>query len=141
MKKTALLALAAAAVAPAFAQSNFGVSIGVNQPGVYGRIDIGDASPPPVVYSQPVVIARSQRAWRQPVSYMYVPAEHQRHWDRYCSNYGACGQPVYFVQEQWVQQRYAQAHRDSDRRYDAHDRRDQRDERWRDRRDWNDNHH
>lgn len=33
--------LSACALAPAFAQTSVGVSIGINQPGVYGRIDIG----------------------------------------------------------------------------------------------------
>ena len=38
---------------------NIGVSIGINQPGVYGRIDIGnnDYGPPALVYPQPVIIA------------------------------------------------------------------------------------
>lgn len=41
MKKLVALALSACALAPAFAQTSVGVSIGINQPGVYGRIDIG----------------------------------------------------------------------------------------------------
>ena len=28
------------------------------QPGVYGRIDIGNAPPPPLIYAQPVIIQR-----------------------------------------------------------------------------------
>ena len=42
MKKVLLGVLAACAITPAFAQTSVGVSIGINQPGVYGRINIGD---------------------------------------------------------------------------------------------------
>ncbi len=41
MKIFIAIALAACTLSPAFAQANVGVSIGINQPGVYGRIDIG----------------------------------------------------------------------------------------------------
>ncbi|APW36596.1 hypothetical protein RD110_04725 [Rhodoferax koreense] len=102
-------ALAAAAAVPALAQ-NVGISIGVNQPGVYGRIDIGNAPPPMLVYPQPVIIQQPpQRLPRQPI-YLYVPPAQQQNWGRYCNNYSACNQPVYFVQEQWVRDRYVQAH-------------------------------
>ena len=36
-----------AASLPAFAQTNVGVSVAVSQPGVYGRIDIGNVPQPP----------------------------------------------------------------------------------------------
>ena len=102
-------ALAAGALAPAFAQ-NVGISIGVNQPGVYGRIDIGNAPPPVLVYPQPVIIQQPRQVLpRQPI-YLYVPPVHQQNWGRYCNQYGACNQPVYFVQEQWVRDRYVRAH-------------------------------
>jgi hypothetical protein len=102
-------ALAVAAAAPALA-ADIGVSISIAQPGVYGRIDIGNV-PPPVVYAQPVVIVPGPYAvQRQPI-YLYVPLEHQRHWSRYCSRYAACGQPVYFVQERWVRDRWEASHR------------------------------
>lgn len=143
MRKLAVLALCAAATAaaaPAFA-ADVGVSIGINQPGVYGRIDIG-AAPPPVVYTQPVLVAPSPRAARLRPVYLYVPAEQQRDWRRYCGRYGACGQPVYFVQEQWVRQRYERAHPGwhdvrgrRDERVD--DRRHERRDAPADRRDWN----
>ena len=51
---------------------------------------------------------------RQPV-YLYVPPIHQQQWGRYCGRYGACGQPVYFVRDEWVRERYAQAHPKGDR--------------------------
>jgi hypothetical protein len=113
MKKLIALTLAAAAtaaVAPAFAQISAGVSIGINQPGVYGRIDIGAYPQPVVVNPQPIVVAPPVFSVpRQPI-YLYVPVEAQRNWARYCGNYNACNQPVYFVQENWVRERYLREH-------------------------------
>ena len=43
--------------------------------------------------------------------YLYVPPGHQKHWAKHCSRYGACGQPVYFVQERWVRERYEEQQR------------------------------
>lgn len=109
-KNLIALALAACAVAPTFAQTNVGVSIGINQPGVYGRIDIGNFPQPRLVYPQPVVIVQSPVAvYQQPV-YLYVPPGHQKKWAKHCGRYNACGQPVYFVQEDWVRERYEERH-------------------------------
>jgi len=118
MKRLAILILAASAAVPAFSATDIGVSIGVYQPGVYGRIDIGNAPPPPVIYTQPVVIAPTPYAVYQRPVYLYVPVEHQRHWQRYCGRYAACGQPVYFVQERWVQERWEHAHPGGHRGWD-----------------------
>jgi hypothetical protein len=107
--------LAAAALPPASAGTSVGVSIGINQPGVYGRIDIGSLPAPPVVYAQPVVIAPAPVAVPQRPIYLYVPVAHQANWGRYCGGYGACGQPVYFVQEGWVKERYQRAHPHADK--------------------------
>lgn len=63
-------------------------------PGVYGRVDIGNV-PPPLVYSQPVIIARQPRPL-QPI-YMHVPPGHAKNWSKHCAKYNACGRPVYFV--------------------------------------------
>ena len=57
MKKLFALALAASTLSPALAQTSVGVSIGINQPGVYGQINIGNLPPPPVVYAQPIIYA------------------------------------------------------------------------------------
>ena len=46
---------------------------------------------------------------QQPV-YLYVPPAHQQNWRRYCSRYRACGQPVYFVRDEWVRERYERHH-------------------------------
>ena len=112
MKKIAAVALVTLACASGslVAQTSVGVSIGINQPGVYGRIDIGNYPPPVLVYPQPVIIAPPPvMVQRQPI-YLYVPPGHQKHWGKHCARYNACGQPVYFVQEQWVRERYQQAH-------------------------------
>mgnify|MGYP000989407594 FL=1 len=105
-KNLIALALAACAVAPTLAQTNVGVSIGINQPGVYGRIDIGNYPQPRIVYPQPVVIVQSPVAVHQQPIYLYVPPGHQKNWAKHCGRYNACGQPVYFVQEDWVRERY-----------------------------------
>lgn len=105
----AFLALACLA-APVVAQTSVGVSVGINQPGLYGRIDIGNYPQPVVINPQPVIIVQSPVVvQRQPI-YLYVPPGHQKKWDKHCYRYNACGQPVYFVQEQWVQERYQQEH-------------------------------
>ena len=49
MKKIIALVLGAAAIGSAVAQPSVGVSIGINQPGVYGRINIGDIPRPALV--------------------------------------------------------------------------------------------
>ena len=111
MKTIFALAFAAAAAvpaAPALAQVN--ATIGINQPGVYGRIHIGDLPPPALVYAQPVLIAPPPRAIERRPIYLYVPPAHQQQWRRYCGRYGACGQPVYFVRDTWVRERYEHEH-------------------------------
>jgi hypothetical protein len=104
MKTLLILATAALAAAGAAAETNVGISISVAQPGVYGRIDIGNFPPPAVVLPQPVIIT-GVPVQQRPV-YLYVPPGHQKNWKKHCGEYGACGQPVYFVQESWVQQTY-----------------------------------
>lgn len=94
----------------ASAQTNVGVSIDINQPGVYGRVILGNYPQPVLVSPQPVIIIQQPVAVvREPI-YMYVPPGHQKKWGKHCSRYNACGQPVYFVQEQWVVERYRQEH-------------------------------
>ena len=103
----AVAACALAGFLPAAsAQTSVGVSIGIYQPGVYGRIDIGNFPAPAVIYPQPIVVVPSPVAVvRRPI-YLYVPPGHQKHWSKYCGRYGACDQPVYFVQEGWVREHY-----------------------------------
>ena len=103
------------AIGPAQAQPNVGVTIHINQPGVYGRINFGDMPPPMVVLPQPVIIMQPRVVVERPPIYLYVPAVHQQDWRRYCGRYSACGQPVYFVQERWVEDRYEAQHPGWDR--------------------------
>lgn len=110
MKKIIVLMLGAAAIGSAVAQPSVAVSIGINQPGVYGRINIGDIPRPALVLPQPVIITQPRVVIeRQPI-YMYVPPTHQQNWRQYCGRYSACGQPVYFVQDRWVRERYEHEH-------------------------------
>jgi len=108
-RRNPLRLLGAAALAGAALTAHatdVGVSISVVQPGVYGRIDIGNTAPPPVVYAQPMIITPGVVAVERRPIYLYVPPGHQKNWRKYCGRYNACGQPVYFVQEGWVRERY-----------------------------------
>jgi hypothetical protein len=108
--KTLILGLALTAAAfPALAQTN--VSISVGQPGFYGHIDIGDFGPPPVVYAQPVLVQPRVRYEAAPV-YLRVPEGHRKHWSKWCGRYGACGQRVLFVRDEWYTNTYAPRYRD-----------------------------
>jgi len=84
--------------------------IGIDEPGVYGRVDLGNAAPPPVVHPRPVVIAPAPYAVRRAPICLYVAAEQQSHWRHCCARYDACGQPVYFVSDAWVRDRWEHAH-------------------------------
>jgi hypothetical protein len=118
--------LAAAAlllgVGQAMAQVNVGVSVEVSQPGVYGRVDIGNRPPPQIYVPQPVIIAPPPRLPRAEAVYLWVPLEHRRNWKRHCGEYRACGVPVYFVRDDWYRDNI---HRGEGRRNDhghGHDR-------------------
>ena len=103
--------VAGGALAPGASATDIGVSVGISQPGFYGRIDIGNSPPPVLVYSQPVVVQPAPVAVvRQPI-YLHVPPGHAKNWSKHCHRYSACGQPVYFVQEQWYEEVYVPRHR------------------------------
>lgn len=103
--------------------ADVGVSINISQPGFYGRIDVGRVPGPMVIYPQPIIIEhRPVAVIRQPI-YLRVPPGHEKNWGKYCNRYGACGQPVYFVQDNWYRDVYAP------RLYEDRNRRDQRDDR------------
>ena len=106
--KNIALALTATLLAAAAHATDVGVSVQLGQPGFYGRIDIGNA-PPPVVLREPVWVQR-RPVHVEPV-YMRIPPGHQKHWDKHCAQYNACGVPVYFVREDWYQERYARPER------------------------------
>jgi hypothetical protein len=110
MKKILVAVLAVGAVGSAFAQPNVGVSIGINQPGVYGRVNIGNVPPPALIVQEPVVIQQRRYVREQPPVYLYVPPAHQQNWRSYCGRYNACSKPVYFVRDDWVRERYENEH-------------------------------
>ncbi|MCA1856336.1 hypothetical protein LE190_10425 [Massilia oculi] len=114
MKALILCAALAAASFPALAQTN--VSITVGQPGFYGRIDLGDRAyygPPPVYVAQPIIVERHYRRHvRAEPIYLRVPPGHRKNWSKHCRKYGACGQPVLFVQDRWYQDVYAPRYRE-----------------------------
>jgi hypothetical protein len=118
----ALLGVTAMTALPAARAADVGVSIGFSQPGVYGRVDIGRYPQPVLLAPQPVIIGRP--AYRAQPVYLWVPPEHRHNWRRHCSYYGACGAPVYFVEDGWYRQNVI-VYRDRDRdwrRGDWHDR-------------------
>jgi hypothetical protein len=125
MKKLLLLLTLAAMAGAASANPDVGVSVSVSQPGVYGRVDIGRVPSPPVLMRpQPVIIVPGPVAVQPPEPiYMHVPPGHSRNWRKHCRRYNACGQPVYFVRDDWYQRHYRPHH------HDHHDRYERRDER------------
>ncbi len=90
---------------PAFA-ADVGVSVSIGQPGFYGRIDIGNVPRPELVYPEPIVIQPVPRGRVIQPLYLRVPPGHQKHWAKHCREYNACGQPVYFVKENWYNNVY-----------------------------------
>jgi hypothetical protein len=126
MKTILTLAVALAAAGSAAAQTS--VSIGINQPGVYGRVRIGDVPPPALWRPEPVIVAPPRVVVQQAPVYLYVPPYQQQNWRRYCGYYRACGQPVYFVRDEWVRERWGHEHpgwdRGRHRGWDRHDRHD-----------------
>jgi hypothetical protein len=131
MKKLLFAAALAVTAVPVLA-ADVGVSISVGQPGFYGRIDIGDYPRPQLIYQQPVVIERVPIA--RPPIYLRVPPGHAKHWRKHCREYNACGERVYFVQDNWYQRDYVPRYqeRHAEHRDDRRD--DRRDERRNDRR-------
>ncbi len=110
------------ATPPVYA-ADVGLSLSIGQPGFYGHLDIGDFPQPQVVYSKPRVMYR-EALNRTPV-YLHVPLSHAKNWPRYCRQYNACYERVYFVQDYWYQREYVPHYqkRHDDRRGDRQDRR------------------
>jgi len=124
MKRFLIAAVVAAATitTPALA-ADVGVSVSIGQPGFYGQIDIGDYPQPQVIYRQPMIVERVPMD--RPPIYLRVPPGHAKHWSKNCRKYNACGERVYFVQDNWYNReyvpRYQEQHRD--RRDDRRDER------------------
>ena len=115
----------ASPAAHAGGQTDVGVSVSVSQPGFYGQVNIGNA-PPPVIYTQPVVIAQPRQPARVAPIYLRVPPGHEKHWSKHCREYNACGRPVYFVRyDERDERRWHEEHdheRRGDDRFDDHGR-------------------
>jgi len=131
MKKILAFALMAGLAGAAVAQTS--ISIGINQPGVYGRVNIGGVPPPALILPQPVVIQQQRYVEQRAPVYLYVPPAHQQNWRTYCGRYSACGQPVYFVRDDWVRERYEHEHPGwNNGRHRGNDKRGRADDRGRD---------
>ncbi len=111
MKHFLLILMMILFVVPAHA-ANVGVSVSVGQPGFYGRIDIGNAPPPELIYPQPVVIRPAPDYVVGEPIYLHVPPGHEKHWDKNCRKYNACGRPVYFVRDKWYNNTYVPYYRE-----------------------------
>ena len=107
------VAAAAATITTAAFAADVGVSISIGEPGFYGRIDIGGYPPPEVIYPQPIIVDRVPV--NRPPIYLRVPPGHAKHWRKHCHEYGACGERVYFVQDEWYERQYVPRYRERHR--------------------------
>jgi hypothetical protein len=98
---TALLLSAGAAWA-----DHIGVSVTLGEPGFYGQINLGNAPPPQVIYTQPVLVQPAPEWVSAPPLYLHVPAGYERHWREHCGEYNACCRRVFFVRHEWYQNVY-----------------------------------
>ena len=85
MSATAAVLLLVAA-AGTHAQTYINTTVGGQlAPGVYGRIDIGNAPPPPLIYAEPMIIHRpAVMVPRSPI-YLHVPPGHAKNWGKHCA--------------------------------------------------------
>ena len=107
-------AVVAATVTTPLLAADVGLSVSIGQPGFYGQIDIGNFPQPQVIFPQPVMIDRAPM--NRPPIYLRVPPGHAKHWSKHCREYNACGERVFFVQDNWYNReyvpRYQQQHGD-----------------------------
>ena len=106
-------AVAAATITTPALAADVGVSISIGQPGFYGRLDIGDYPQPQVIYRQPMAIERVPMD--RPPIYLRVPPGHAKHWRKHCREYNACGERVFFVQDNWYNREYAPRYQEQHR--------------------------
>jgi hypothetical protein len=105
------ICLALLTCAPAMA-ADVAVSVEIGEPGFYGRIDIGSYPQPRVLYPTPVVIRPIPVGVVREPLYIKVPPGHEKHWDKHCAEYNACGYPVFFVDDGWYNTVYVPAYRE-----------------------------
>ena len=102
--------IAGALFASSAIAADVGVSISIGEPDFYGRIDIGDAPRPRLLYNEPVVIIRE--GYQAAPLYLRVRSGHADHWKVHCREYNACNRPVYFVRDDWYNDDYAPHYRE-----------------------------
>ena len=85
-------------------------SIIVDEPGFYGRLDLGGYPSPRLIYPDAIIIDRV--AAPPPPAYLRVPPGHAKKWSKHCHRYKACGQPVFFVDDDWYQNVYVPRYRE-----------------------------
>lgn len=73
-------------------------------PGPYGRLDLKEGAPPPLIYARPKSIGPVAEG-RAPI-YLHVPPGHAKNWRKNCHRYDACGERAYFVREAWYNHQY-----------------------------------
>ena len=113
MRRSILTIAFAVIAAPALAQ--VGVSVSISGPGIYGQINLGEAPRPQVIFAAPVVVIQAPEYASAAPIYLHVPPGHEKHWNKHCAEYNACGRPVYFVRHDWYDKEYApRHHRDGD---------------------------
>jgi hypothetical protein len=127
LQATAFLSILLGSMAAHAGTPSVSVTIsGEVAPGVYGEVQVGNAPPPPVVYTQPVIIAPMPNHDEGRPVYLHVPPGHARNWARHCREYNACNRSVYFVKSAEYEPGY-RGHKDRMRR-DEGRRDDRRDE-------------
>ncbi len=105
--KIRLLLTAAVLSTGSVRAADVGVSVSVGDSGFYGRIDVGTMPrPPPVIYSQPVLVQPAPVVVEREPIYLRVPPGHAKKWKKHCHKYNACGERVFFVQEAWYHDHY-----------------------------------
>ena len=110
--KSAYMAALAAILAPGLSlAADTGVAVTVGQPGFYGHIEIGNLPRPQVIFPEPVIIQRGPVGVIRAPLYLRVRPGHEKHWNKHCHKYNACGQPVYFVQDSWYNNVYVPDYR------------------------------
>ena len=119
-----LMAFALAAGAPLASAGDVSVGVTITGeivPGVYGRVDLANRPPPPLLYAEPVVIERPPpRVIVEPV-YLHVPPGHAKNWRKHCREYHACNRPVYFVKSAEYEPGYRRDdHKDDDHKGHGH---------------------
>ncbi len=124
------MAMALAAFGQSALGADVGVSVNIGEPGFFGRLELGDAPAPRFINRTPVVAIRGSGEALPPPIYLHVRPGYERHWRRHCREYGACGRPVYFVQDDWYNNTYVPHYREHhgehmERRDDRGDHRDE----------------